>query len=92
MFLACSREIEENQISSLENVSTYNGYVQDMIKDDKFEVGKFIQKIYQNQEVCKPKMMICGSASAMGKQVFDALTAQKVFGESDEEQIKKIEE
>ena len=37
-------------------------------------------------------MMICGSASAMGKQVFDALTAQKVFGESDEEQIKKIEE
>ena len=37
-------------------------------------------------------MMICGNQSAMGKQVFEALTCSKVFGDSDEEQNTKIEQ
>ena len=88
LFLACSREIEENQLKSLENVFTYKGYVQDMIKDERFYAGKLIQlqMNYQSDKVCQPKMMICGNQSAMGKQVFEVLTHCKVFGESDEEQ------
>ena len=42
LYLACSREIEENKLKTLENVFFYKGYVQDMIKDDSFEAGKQI--------------------------------------------------
>ena len=46
LYLACSREIEENKLKTLENVFFYKGYVQDMIKDDSFEAGKQIKKLY----------------------------------------------
>ena len=86
LYLACSREVEDNKIKSLENVEVYKGYVQDMIKDENFAAGKQLQAIYQNREFLDPKMLICGNQSAMGKQVFEALTNAKVFGESELEQ------
>ena len=45
LFLACSREIEENQISSLENVSTYNGYVQDTTNSKSVSLFRRFTKI-----------------------------------------------
>jgi sulfite reductase alpha subunit-like flavoprotein len=40
LYLACSREVEDNKIKSLENVSIYKGYIQNMIKDESCDAGR----------------------------------------------------
>ena len=66
LYLACSRDLFEN-VEKPNNIHFFKGHVQDVVP----ELRKIVEM--------KPKILLCGNKSALGKEVFETMIEKEML-------------